>query len=147
MAVQYPGTVKVFTPKVDFADTILAEHVNTLQDEVNAIEANLGTYIKTGSGWIGSFDQVTTAWPTLKDRIANIEYGLNRALNQTVPAGGSQLQVLTKNSSSDYDYSWATVNALPSFSGNAGKYLTNDGSTATWATVETTINPMLLIGA
>jgi hypothetical protein len=66
VAVQYPGAVKVFTAKVDFADTVLAEHVNSLQDEVNALESTLGTYIKTGSGWNGSFDQITTAWPTLK---------------------------------------------------------------------------------
>ena len=84
MAVQYPATVKVFTAKVDFADTVLAEHVNTLQDEVNAIEANLGTYIRTGSGWVGTFDQVTTNWATLKDRIANIEYGLNAVISTPV---------------------------------------------------------------
>jgi len=147
VAVQYPGSVKTFTAKVDFADTILAEHVNSLQEEVNALEANLGTYIRTGSGWVGSFDQITTAWPTLKDRIANIEYGVAKSLAQTVPSGGNQSQVLTKNSGSDYDFSWATVNALPSFVNNAGKYLTNDGSTATWETVESSISPILLIGA
>jgi hypothetical protein len=147
VAVQYPGAVKTFSTKVDFADTILAEHVNSLQDEVNALEANLGTYIRTGSGWVGSFDQITTSWPTLKDRIANIEYGITKALSQSAPAGGSQNQVLTKNSASDYDYSWATVNALPSFQDNAGKYLTNDGSTAKWEAVESSISPILLIGA
>lgn len=31
--------------------------------------------------------------------------------------------------------SWVTLNALPSQSGNNGKYLTTDGSTASWATV------------
>ena len=93
MAVQYPGSVKTFTAKVDFADTVLAEHVNTLQDEVNALEVNLGTYIRTGSGWIGSFDQVTTSWNSLKDRIANIEYGLYTAYNtNTSTLGGSTIQ-------------------------------------------------------
>ena len=96
MAVQYPGSVKTFTTKVDFADTVLAEHVNSLQDEVNALEANLGTYIKTGSGWIGTFDQTTTAWNTLKDRIANIEYGLYVAYNtNTSTLGGSTIQPST----------------------------------------------------
>jgi len=33
--------------------------------------------------------------------------------------------------------SWATVNALPSQTGNIGKYLTTDGSVASWATVAT----------
>jgi hypothetical protein len=147
VAVQYPGTVKVFTPKVDFADTILAEHVNTLQDEVNAIEANLGTYIKTGSGWIGSFDQVTTAWPTLKDRIANIEYGLNSVFVSRIPTGGTTGQVLVKSSGTDYDFTWSTFSALPSQTGHANQYLTTDGTTASWAAAETTVSPLLLIGA
>lgn len=33
--------------------------------------------------------------------------------------------------------SWATVDALPSQTGNDGKYLTTDGTTASWTTVET----------
>jgi len=93
VAAQYPSAVKSFTTKVDFTDTVLAEHVNSLQEEVNSLENNLGTYVATGSGWVGSFDQVTTGWNTLKDRIANIEYGLNTAFNQRVDTtGGSTIQ-------------------------------------------------------
>ena len=33
--------------------------------------------------------------------------------------------------------SWANVNALPSQSGNSGKFLTTNGSTASWTTVDT----------
>jgi hypothetical protein len=36
----YPGSVKTFTTK-NTSDVIQAEHVNSLQDEVNAIEAGL----------------------------------------------------------------------------------------------------------
>ena len=150
MAVQYPGTVKTFTAKVDFADTVLAEHVNSLQDEVNAIEANLGTYIKTGSGWIGTFDQITTAWPTLKDRIANIEYGLNSVLTTRVPTGGTTGQVLVKASGTDYDFTWNTITTLPSQTGHANQYLISDGTNASWVSasaVEATVSPLLLIGA
>jgi hypothetical protein len=32
--------------------------------------------------------------------------------------------------------SWATVDALPSQTGNSGKYLTTDGTTASWATLD-----------
>ena len=39
---------------------------------------------------------------------------------------------LTTNGST---LSWATVDALPSQSGNSGKYLTTDGTTASWANV------------
>lgn len=148
MTASYPAAVKSFITKVDFTDTVLAEHVNSLQDEVNTIEANLGTYVKTGSGWVGSFDQVTTSWNTLKDRLANIEYGLNDVWN-AVPVGGSTGQVLTKTSGTDYATQWSTINALPSQSGNNGKYLTTDGSTASWTTVTTgadSISAFLLAG-
>ena len=136
MTAAYPAAVKSFTTKVDFSDTILAEHVNTLQDEVNSIQANLGTLIKTGSGWVGEFDQVTSNWNSLKDRLANIEYGLADVWN-AIPVGGSTGQILTKTSSTDYATQWSTFDALPSQSGNTGRYLTTDGSTASWQVVAT----------
>lgn len=137
MTASYPSSVKSFVTKVDFADTVFAAHVNDLQDEVNSIQANLGTNIKTGSGWIGAFDQITTNWNTLKDRIANIEYGLGSAYTRVVPSGGTTGQVLTKSSNSNYDTSWVTVDALPSQSGNGGKYLTTNGSSASWSNLST----------
>ena len=136
MTAAYPAAVKSFSTKVDFTDTILAEHVNTLQEEVNSIQANLGTLIKTGSGWVGDFDQVTSNWNTLKDRLANIEYGLADVWN-AIPVGGSTGQVLTKVSGTDYATQWSTIDALPSQSGNDGRYLTTDGSTPSWAKLET----------
>jgi len=144
----YPAAVKSFTTKVDFADTILAEHVNTLQAEVNSIQANLGTLIKTGSGWVGDFDQVTSNWNTLKDRLANIEYGLADVWN-AVPVGGSTGQVLTKTSNTNYATQWSTLDALPSQSGNNGRFLTTNGSAASWAVVAQggeTISSFLLAG-
>lgn len=39
------------------------------------------------------------------------------------------------------------VQGLPSQTGNAGKYLTTDGTTASWAVVEAGFNPFLLMGA
>ncbi len=54
---------------------------------------------------------------------------------QGVPTGGTTGQVLQKNSSTNYDTSWITFSSLPSQTGNNGKYLTTDGSTASWATV------------
>lgn len=46
---------------------------------------------------------------------------------------------------------WSQVDALPSQTGNSGKYLTTDGSTASWAIVSVPIDPtptmFLLMGA
>jgi hypothetical protein len=145
----YPTTVKSFTTKVDFTDSVLAEHVNSLQDEVNSLQLNLGTFIRTSSGWVGSFNQVTTTWDTLKDRLANIEYGLNDVYGARIPSGGTTGQVLVKTSNSSYATQWATFDGLPSQSSNSGKYLTTDGSTASWATVAQggeTISSFLLAG-
>jgi hypothetical protein len=93
MAATYPASLKGFTTKADFVDTVLAVNVNDLQNEVAALEANIGTYISVGSGWVGSFDQVTTNWNSLKDRIANIEYGLGFVHGDYVSiSGGSTIQ-------------------------------------------------------
>ena len=90
MTASYPTTVKSFVTKVDFTDTVLAEHVNSLQLEVTSIETVLGTSIRTGSGWVGEFDTITSSWNTLKDRIANIEYGLKDVYDEYVSdVGGS----------------------------------------------------------
>lgn len=48
---------------------------------------------------------------------------------------GQSGKYLTTNGST---LSFATVDALPSQTGNSGKYLTTDGSTASWATVNVT---------
>lgn len=94
MTSYYPTSVKNdFTTKINFTDSILAGHVNDLQDEVTAIETTLGSLVNVGSGWVGSFDQVTTNWDNLKDRIANIEYGLGATFNDYVSkTGGTTLQ-------------------------------------------------------
>ncbi len=47
---------------------------------------------------------------------------------------GSANQVLKINSFGT-GVEWATLDALPSQSSNAGKYLTTDGTTASWATI------------
>ena len=45
--------------------------------------------------------------------------------------------------------SWGTVNALPSQTGNSGKYLTTNGTTASWSTIVTDPTPsvFMLMGA
>lgn len=74
MTATFPSSVRNFTSKVDIQDTILADHVNSLQDEVRAVETTIGTTPLTSS-YTGSFVQTTT-WPSLSLRLTNIEYGL-----------------------------------------------------------------------
>jgi hypothetical protein len=41
--------------------------------------------------------------------------------------------------------SWGTVNALPSQTSNSGKYLTTDGSSASWGAITTDPTPTALM--
>jgi hypothetical protein len=52
-----------------------------------------------------------------------------------VNAGGTTGQVIAKLSNTDYDTGWVTLDALPSQTGNDGKFLTTDGTDASWAAV------------
>jgi hypothetical protein len=107
---QYPSAIKSYTTKVDLVDTVFAEHVNSLQEEVVAVQANLGTDIRTSSGWVGTFNDTTAVWPDLKSRIANIEFGLRTALTSgTLPLGGTTGQALVKSSNANYATTWADV--------------------------------------
>jgi hypothetical protein len=63
---------------------------------------------------------------------------------------GTNGYYLKANSSTATGLEWAAVDALPSQSGNSGKYLTTDGSGASWATIDTTSNAnivMTIMGA
>jgi hypothetical protein len=55
----------------------------------------------------------------------------------TVQTVGTNGQYLQADSTQADGVKWATVDALPSQTGNSGKYLTTNGSTASWATIVT----------
>jgi hypothetical protein len=64
-------------------------------------------------------------------------------------AVGTNGQYLQADSSTATGLKWSAVDALPSQSGNTGKYLTTNGSTASWETITTDPTPtvFLLMGA
>jgi hypothetical protein len=76
MTAVFPEGVKSFTNKEDFTDLVLAEHINSLQNEVTAIQATIGTLPQVTSGYVGAFDEATVSFSTLKARIQNIERGI-----------------------------------------------------------------------
>lgn len=92
---EYPARVKSWTARRDLQDLVVAADVNTIYDEVTAMQQDLGAGgVRTSPTWgSGSFDNVTLNWTSLKDRLANIEYGLHLSFNQRVStSGGSVIQ-------------------------------------------------------
>lgn len=79
MTASFPSSVRSYVPRVDLVDTVIADNVNSLQEEIRAIETVIGTATTNQSPlistWTGTFN-TTTNWTTLYDRIANIEAGL-----------------------------------------------------------------------
>lgn len=74
MAAQFPSQVRTWTPKIDLVNTVFADHVNLLQEEVRAVQTSIGIDALT-STWSGAFSQTPT-WTDLGDRLTNIEAGL-----------------------------------------------------------------------
>ena len=77
MTASYPSSIRPFVPRVDLVDTVIADNVNSLQEEVKALETVLGAGAQSplASTWSGTFTQPVT-WSTVYDRLANIEAGL-----------------------------------------------------------------------
>lgn len=74
MPAVFPNSVRVYTAKTDLVDTVLAEHVNLLQDEVTAVENTLGTGM-LASSWSGTFSTPSTH-SSATARLTNIEAGI-----------------------------------------------------------------------
>jgi len=62
---------------------------------------------------------------------------------------GNNGEYLQADSTQTAGLKWATVDALPSQTGNSGKYLTTNGTAASWAVITTDPNPavFMLMGA
>jgi hypothetical protein len=80
----FPNAVRPFVSKVDLQDTIVADHINALQDEVRAIELALNGTADANNGllssnYAGTFS-LTSTWDSLDQRINNIEGGLVNGL-------------------------------------------------------------------
>ena len=60
--------------------------------------------------------------------------------NLYISNAGSNGQFLSKQTGNNGGLTWADVDALPSQTSNSGKYLTTNGSAASWAVLDTDAN-------
>ena len=101
MAASYPSSVKVFTTKVNITEVVDAGHPNLLQEEVVAIESTLGTdpNLSTAPSPSGTFTGTSTSYPTVSDRLANIETGVvSDAHTQYIRKAGDVANIITAGS-------------------------------------------------
>jgi len=101
MPAVYPNSVRNYTAQQDLVNTIIADNVNSLQEEVKKIEEVIGSAATSQnplvSTWSGSFSQ-GTLWGTVYDRLANIEAGLVSGVTgapYASTAGGSTITTTT----------------------------------------------------
>lgn len=72
-----------------------------------------------------------------------VSVALDTASVYVIPAQASNSgKYLTTNGSAA---SWGTVDALPSQTSNSGKYLTTNGTAASWATITTDPTPTVFL--
>ena len=78
MAASYSASVKSFTTHVNLSESIDASHVNSIQDEIAAIETVLGTTptLSTAPSSGGTFDSTARTYANVATRLANIETGV-----------------------------------------------------------------------
>jgi hypothetical protein len=101
MVAVFPNSVRQYTAQQDLVNTIIADNVNSLQEEVKKIEEVIGSAATSQnpltSTWTGSFSKATT-WGTLYDRIANLEAGLTAGVpNAPYPLTSGGSTILTTN--------------------------------------------------
>jgi hypothetical protein len=137
----------------DDTDTVLPTASTTVLGGVK-----VGANLSISSGVLAGAAPFTL--PTASTTVlGGIKVGANLSISSGVlagaapyshPTGDGNLHVPATSTSNDGKFlkagssagslSWATVDALPTQAGNAGKYLTTDASNASWATLDTDAN-------
>lgn len=103
MAAVYPGDVKQFVSRTDYVDTILAAHVNDLQDETHAVEATLGVspHLPLWPSPVTSDTPATD--PTVAGRFMRVEGGYDVPVCR-VERRTDAKQTINNNSTTDIVY-------------------------------------------
>ena len=104
MVASYPSSVRAYVPRIDLVDTVIADNVNSLQEEVVALETTLGSAASSKNPLVSVFGSTAftttmngannSSWLTVYDRLNNIENGLINGITNAPyvsKAGGSTI--------------------------------------------------------
>ena len=140
-----------------YVDTVTIAPSN-LTGPITSVGSATSIASQTGTGTKFVMDNSPTLiTPVLGVATATSINGTSIPSSKTLVATDSTTYVVPSQTGNSGKYlttdgttsSWGTVNALPSQTGNSGKYLTTDGTTASWATVTTdpTADIFMMMGA
>jgi len=140
-----------------YVDTVTVAPSN-LTGPITSVGAATAVASQTGTGSTFVMNtSPTLVTPVLGVATATSINGTSIPSSKTLVATDSTAYVVPSQTGNSGKYlttdgttsSWGTVNALPSQTSNAGKYLTTDGTTASWATVTTdpTADIFMMMGA
>ena len=131
---------------------------SNLTGPITSVGAATAVAAQTGTGSTFVMDtSPTLVTPNIGVATATSINGTTIPTSKTLVATDSTAYVVPSQTGNSGKYlttdgttsSWGTVNALPSQTGNSGKYLTTNGSTASWAAIVTDPTPsiFMLMGA
>jgi hypothetical protein len=140
-----------------YVDTVTVAPSN-LTGPITSVGAATAVAAQTGTGSTFVMNtSPTLVTPVLGVATATSINGTTIPSSKTLVATDSTAYVVPSQTGNSGKYlttdgttsSWGTVNALPSQTSNAGKYLTTDGTSASWATVTTdpTADIFMMMGA
>ena len=118
------------------------DHIRGIKNVLKLTFPNIDAAVNATPTELNYVDGVTSAIQTQLDAITANNWVTNARIADDA-VGVAELSATGTASSSTFlagNNAWATVDALPSQSGQAGKYLTTNATTASWATLDTDAN-------
>ena len=125
------------------------DHIRGIKNVLKLTFPNVDAAVNATPTELNYVDGVTSAIQTQLDaKVTNATHtgDVTGATALTIAVDAVDIAMLSATgtaSSTTYlrgDNAWSTVDALPSQSGHAGKYLTTDATDASWATLDTDAN-------
>jgi hypothetical protein len=142
MAANYPNTIKVWDPVVNLQDLVVAEDVNTVYEELEAVQRQLGAGgVATSASWgsVGDVNTATTNWGSLRARVQNIENGVffavsNRGASVIQPSEvsrvGLTIRAATSQTANLFELRNSSNQIIANWSASGAFTGTIDGGTA-----------------